>query len=533
MSAPRPNILLIVIDCARSDRWLGNAKSAQTPVIDALTSGGASVPTTIAETACTTPCFASLLTGAFSFRHGISGVGGWQLVDELRTLPERLRGEGYHSYAEVTGPLVPTAGCHRGFDEYNYRLAFDFLHARWGDMFLERLAKGGYREPWFILLHLWELHLVRQVRPEFDRPEFGRNRYDRAVSSLDTQLGRIMHVLPPNTLTVITGDHGEKTSDETYRPGTAVDYARGLYESDRAGGLRVRTAAMLIGPVAMQELRTRLQPLLEQFSQRDTPRRLDASRWAQTRDLLRLLRLAPLLRLRDLLALRKPAKLTRVLKERGVLDPERNRRRVDALVCRVGLEHLFDMYLRMWVRQFRKNLEEGHMLHVYDYLVRVPLVLHWPGHLPAGRRCGRMVRQVDIAPSLLELIGVAGMDGGAPDGHSFVPLLDGRPWRPRPAYLGVSGQPRDVTLRGVRTETHKYTYGPTNPALPRELYDLRRDPQEQHNIAADGPDLCEELQSLAESMLPEEGPRVQRVEELMPHEQRTIETRLRELGYVE
>ncbi|MBN1342394.1 MAG: sulfatase-like hydrolase/transferase [Phycisphaerae bacterium] len=533
MSEDRPNILLIVLDCARSDRWLGQARSSRTPVMDRLAAEGVTLPTTITEKSCTTPAFASLLTGAFSVNHGVWGLGGYRMLDDLPTLPEVLREHGYHTYAEATGPIVPQTGVDRGFEQYRYRTAFDFMHTRWGDLFLERLRTGQYAEPWFLMVHLWELHTPRQVLPEFDSPKWGANTYDRSVSSLDSQLDRIMGSVSDNTLTMITGDHGEKTLDEVYREGTAVDYIRKLYHIDGHRGMKPGTASRLIGPVALQQLRSHLQPALERFSQRETPRDFTYTRWTHLRDFLCVFKLAPWLRLEDLFILRSPVRLTRMLEKRGVLDEERNRKRVARLVDTVGHDRLFDMYLRMWRNQFHVQMDEGHIIHVYDYLVRVPWVIHWPGELAGGLAFGRMARQVDIAPTLLDLLGIHASAGFSPDGQSVGPLLRGEPWGPLPAYLSVAAVPKDAAIHGVRTERHRYVYGPENPALPRELYDLQVDPAEKDNIAQANPGLCEELQSLAEKMIPEGGPRVGRLEGLSESEQREIELRLRELGYVD
>ncbi|MBW7905679.1 MAG: sulfatase-like hydrolase/transferase [Phycisphaerae bacterium] len=541
MSAAPPSVLMIVVDCARADRTLSPERTCVTPALDALRRRGITFTTVIAETAATTPCFAGLLTGAYSARHGVCAVGGHRVADELVMLPEVLRARGYYTIAEVTGPLLPAAGLARGFDEYNYRVALDYLSGPWGADLRRRLAGGGLRRPWFMLLHLWELHVPRQAPGEFRRPRYGATPYDRALSHLDSQLASLLESLPADTLVLVTGDHGEKTPQEQYRPGTAVDYARRLYDVDRAGALGVRAAAMLIGPLAMQQLRARLQPRLEQSSRRDAPAISRGGPWSSLRDLLDLLRLAPPWRLRDWLRLHRGGSATGALRRTGGLSEHDTERRIRALFERLGEPRVFDLYRRMWTSQFRRQLHEGHVLHVYDWLVRVPLVIGVRGdgpaaralHATSGRTFDEQVRQVDVAAALLELLDIASPEDFSPDGRSFVPLVRGRPWRAAPALLSVTGRPRDLVMRGVRTEQYKYTFGPENPELPRELYDLRRDPSEADNIAGEHTDLCREMEALADSLLPATAPRVSRLEGLTADEQRTLELRLRELGYVE
>lgn len=47
---------------------------------------------------------------------------------------------------------------------------------------------------------------------------------------------------------------------------------------------------------------------------------------------------------------------------------------------------------------------------LYEGNVHVPLILYWPGTLPAGRRVPGLVQNLDIAPTLLDLAGVPDRD---------------------------------------------------------------------------------------------------------------------------
>src|SRR5207249_2974917 len=51
------------------------------------------------------PCVASLLTGTYSFVHGIRSIFGLKLNPSVSSLVEILRHHGYQTYAEVSGPL--------------------------------------------------------------------------------------------------------------------------------------------------------------------------------------------------------------------------------------------------------------------------------------------------------------------------------------------------------------------------------------------------------------------------------------------
>lgn len=533
MKSPQPDILLIVTDCARSDCWLGPGRRARTPNLDRLAAAGVSFPTTITEKACTTPSFTTLLTALYSPRHGVHLVWGYRLPEQVPMLTDVLARRGYHTYAEVSGPLLPEMGLERGFQQYTYRAPCDGLHTAWGDRFLERIRNGYYRSPWFIMLHLWELHPGRRVSAECDSAEFGASQYERAVSSLDVQLGRVLSALDDNTLTVFTGDHGEKTAAETYREGTAVDYSRKLLGIDEAEGLAPFGVAAWAGPSVLQELYGQCTPLMRNVRLRDAQRRPAFGFWARLRDRLRLLRLTPMLFVHDLLALGTPLKLTKLLERRGLLDADRARKKVEKFTRSLGRDRLLEMHMRMWINSYKRNIHEGHMIHVYDFLVKVPLVLHWPGKLPGGVLHSRMVRQPDIFPTILDVLGVQRDEYGEIDGRSFKPLIDGRPWEPRPAFVSVTGTPADLEIRGVRTEEHKYTFGPQNDELPQELYDLQADPGETRNLAGQRPELCQELRALANQFVPGDGELPLEELALTAEDQRRVEKHLQELGYIE
>lgn len=532
MRKDHPNTLLVVVDCARSDKWLSSDRSSVTPNLDRLRANGATFPVTITEKSCTTPSFSTLLTGLYSPRHGVHLVWGYRLGDSIPMLTDLLTEKGYHCYAETTGPLVPEMGLDRGFERYEYRAPNDLLQTAWGDRFIERLRGNYYKGPWFLMLHLWELHPIRQVPEAFDKPEYGRDSYDRAISNLDAQLGRVYDAVGDDTVIVFTGDHGEKTEAETYREGTAVDYARKMLNIDQAEGMVPFHVARLAGPSVLQEFYGQCTPMMRDIRLSDLRDRPQFGRWERIRDRIRLLRLLPMVYVQDLLQL-APVKLTRLLQKRGLLDPERARRKVARFVRAVGEKNLLQMHMRMWTNSYKNNMREGHIIHVYDYLVKVPLVIRWPGRLDGGMTYDRMVRQPDILPTLLDLLGIGANAMGRIDGRSLRPLIEGRAWEPLPAYLSLTGLPAELELRGVRTERYKYSFGPNNAEMPEELYDLEADPGETRNLAGELEERCAELRELANELHGAGGQVESEFLSVTPDQQRSIEQHLQELGYIE
>jgi arylsulfatase A-like enzyme len=215
----RPNILFLLVDCLRADAVCGEERGAHTPTLDRLVRSGVAFTQAVSSASSTTPCVASLLTGTYSFEHGIRSIFGLKLNPKIRPLMEVFREHGYHTYAEVSGPLFPETNLDRGFDTYQFREAAGYLSSSWGADFRQRLRNGAFKPPWFLFLHLWELHHHRHILPAFRSREYGRNRYERALSSLDAELATMIEALPENTLLALHGDHGERVvkTDMQYR----------------------------------------------------------------------------------------------------------------------------------------------------------------------------------------------------------------------------------------------------------------------------------------------------------------------------
>ncbi len=129
--------------------------------------------------------------------------------------------------------------------------------------------------------------------------------------------------------------------------------------------------------------------------------------------------------------------------------------------------------------------EHGELLHgyfAYETTLRVPLLIRGPG-IPPGRRLAGPVGLVDLAPTILELVGLAPPDGAELSGRSLAAALRGGPEpAPRPLYA-ESLVPRLrfgwSDLRVLREGPWKFIAAP----VP-ELYDLAADPEEADNLAS-------------------------------------------------
>jgi arylsulfatase A-like enzyme len=120
---------------------------------------------------------------------------------------------------------------------------------------------------------------------------------------------------------------------------------------------------------------------------------------------------------------------------------------------------------------------------MYDKSMKTPLLIRWPGHIKAKTITDAMVQNIDFAPTILNTAAVE-----IPNwmqGLSLLPVITGkkasldRPYLYYHYYEFV----KDHTViphLGVRGERYKLIYFYT--VNEWELYDLKNDPMEQHNL---------------------------------------------------
>lgn len=126
----------------------------------------------------------------------------------------------------------------------------------------------------------------------------------------------------------------------------------------------------------------------------------------------------------------------------------------------------------------------------YEESIRIPLLVRYPARIRAGTTADEMILNLDVAPTFLDLAGVA--IPREMQGRSFVPLLAPSAATPRPAWRNAffyeyyleSQYPQTPTLFAVRTATAKLVKYENRPDWT-ELFDLSSDPYELRNLARD------------------------------------------------
>lgn len=132
----------------------------------------------------------------------------------------------------------------------------------------------------------------------------------------------------------------------------------------------------------------------------------------------------------------------------------------------------------------------------YEEAARMPFVIRYPGHIPAGKRLKDLVLNVDFAPTLADY---AGVDMPGVQGRSFRDNLEGntpKNWRKSIYYRYWTNHAIRPAHMAVRTDRYKliYYYGKNLGMSDTEnfeytpswdFYDLQKDPHEDHNAYGD------------------------------------------------
>jgi arylsulfatase A-like enzyme len=124
--------------------------------------------------------------------------------------------------------------------------------------------------------------------------------------------------------------------------------------------------------------------------------------------------------------------------------------------------------------EFGEHGGVGHARGVYDEQLHVPLIMRHPRFARGGRRIENVVALMDIAPTILSIVGAA--RPASFTGVDLRPLLDGGSLPAREIFSEQLWGARQTLLR---TDTRAWIQKTTG----LELYDIVADPNEQHDLA--------------------------------------------------
>ena len=139
---------------------------------------------------------------------------------------------------------------------------------------------------------------------------------------------------------------------------------------------------------------------------------------------------------------------------------------------------------------------ESHGFDLSEDVLKIPLLLKNLNGFPKGVVFNQLARSIDIAPTLIDALGLSGSLGGKVQGRSLVPLARGEKISDADLYLyarDVKLKSKERWLEGIRTNDFKLVFHPFGRNPGYELHDLRKGPLERQNLAAAMPEKVQEL----------------------------------------
>jgi arylsulfatase A-like enzyme len=204
----KTNIVFLIIDSFRSDKFFEDTKNIKNPTFHNLINSGSYFSNTISSADGTILSWSSIFTGKFPFKTGIRSSKFNRLSPETNTFFDVLEKVGYHFYSYLP-KVSETVGLFPKFEnnDNNYDFYMGLTNGL-GQTVLDLLNKK-ISEPWFLLIHSMDLHPPVNIDKKFDNDEYGKNYYERKISEIDPWLNKISQSIDfSNTLLIITADHG-------------------------------------------------------------------------------------------------------------------------------------------------------------------------------------------------------------------------------------------------------------------------------------------------------------------------------------
>jgi arylsulfatase A-like enzyme len=424
----KPNILLLVIDSFRADKFFGEKKTSVTPTLDRLTNRGLYFSQAVSSAPSSLPAISSVLTGLYPFSSLSLQNKVYNLKDQIPTIGQKLYTEGYTNYATI--PKILTLMNLDNTFKNNIEFYADnlTLYDGVGERILERFDEINSEQPWFYYVHLNDIHgqaiFHNDIIPEgFDDKKNGNNQYERMVSLMDKWLEMIFKKINlDNTLVIITADHSSDV-------GIFDEELEKLYQKIRESRIVKKSNMIKLGQKIFSKTPDTFKPLRAKLSEK----------YREKRD--------------------------SIIEKRG--DPM--------------LKEIENAEENGYRKRVMRNIVRG-TAQVYDDRFRIPLLFCGYG-IKENKIITQQVRSIDIYPTIFDVLGLKIND--RIDGSSLLPLVKGMSVKENPAILesriNVEEGVTSNTI-GIRTSKYKYFRNIDDHKKDVTLFDLENDPLEEKNI---------------------------------------------------
>lgn len=451
-----PNLLLIVIDTLRADRLGCHGANVSTPTIDGLAAGGVRFDRAYCHIPVTLPSHVSMFTSTYPHEGGPLN-NGQPVSAEKTLLAEMLAQRGYRTLGIPSlGTLA--MGIDQGMETF-LDPQFPFLYEV-AETTNDRLfSVGGLSSlgsPFFLFLHYADPHAPYHAHGAWTHPVEIR---------LDGEL-----LATPNV------------ADET-RIRLRAPLPAGRHVLSFAGQRGFQIVKLFFSPEECD-----VQPLSGV-----EPRGEGWIGWVEGTGELAI---------DSRVTSGRPVRFT-VFVEDGQ-DRDQLRAAYDAEVAHVDAQlgqalarleelGLLDNTAVVLTSDHGESLgEHGHVGHIhqlYEPLLRVPLILRYPGQLPRGAVLDSTVRHIDLLPTIAELLQLDSVPGQR--GTSLLPMVRGEEAGDRP-LLAMTFRDEARSDKAALLEGRVKLIADLDTGQ-QELYDLTVDPQELHDLSGERPELLDQM----------------------------------------
>lgn len=422
----RPDVLFVLLDDLRYDAMsFLDHPYIETPNIDKLRAQGAHMANAFVTTSICCPSRATFLTGTYASRHGVIDNETSEYVPEVTPpVSKYLQDVGYKTAMIGKWHMGYSGRPRAHFDEW---LSFD--------------GQGKYNDPVFIYTD-GSQEKVKGYTTDLLT--------DRAIDFINRQDKDQPYFLMLS----------HKAVHEPFRPAPRHKTAFGAATRDPQPESWESTFEGK--PDWMRRQRTRdvrWDMRTRDLEEEQLPDMIALEPWKDRKKYVDQLRCAA--SVDDGIG-----RIMKVLEERGTLD--------NTLIVFTSDNGYFHMEHRRWDKRL-----------AYEESLRIPMLVVYPGKIPAGSTITDMVANVDFAPTVLSYAGIDMPE--QMQGRSMKPLFEGdnSNWRDTIFYEYWTDLVHAIpTMKAVRSERYKLIQFPGIDDID-ELYDLEKDPHEMNNLAAD------------------------------------------------
>ena len=497
------NVVLIVADTLRADHLGSYGGPVRTPNLDALAASGARFENAYSHAPMTVPSHSSMFTSLLPTEHGVLNNG--YVLSELHvTLPELLRGTGYrHTAAFISlGVLRSHFGVAQGFSEYHQRFGRDWWKT--GEELNSEVVpwlQGSPPGPFFLWAHYSDPH-APYAAPDRELPTVQVRAGDQApvTAVLNGRQVRLRVAVPPGGVDLAFWSPA--------RPPPSARLA-GFRSSDPRVTAACASRCDEL-PVGRSSIHYRVDVPGSLRLQNATDSALSATVFFQASD-------RPT---SDEIRRRYREEVEYLDRQIGIL--------LSALREAARPEDTLIIFTADHGEELFEHGPPGHVPYLYDTVIRVPLVVNWPGRVDPGTVVTEAVSHIDLMPTVLEWLRVP--DPVSRSGRSLGPLLTTDPssFAPVPVLAETFRPEAPVDLKALIAGRRKLIFTPADNGV--QLFDLEHDPRERADLAAGDVGAATDLSGQLDARL------AAARERALPPERRAMTEeeirRLRALGYL-